>query len=218
MAATAASKLYPAKLHHTFTVTGGMVDVDAIKTAIATAITAQTYTGAALNGALVGTNWRLPRGVSVTTSAVASCYNTTDAIVFTGTDWFGAAATANVTLTQAGGGETIVATTAGLMSVTQIDVPAQLLATGQFEFGMRDIILTQRNAAGHYCLIGRQIRHGTAGDILVGYDGDTNPADPSVADPYRDILVGIEGERHDCFVTRIYGHALTTSTSLSVYV
>jgi hypothetical protein len=119
-----------------------IADVDAIKTSIATSTSTAQYTGAALNGALGASAIRFPQCVSVTTSSSVGSYNTSDPIVFTGTDKDGGTITASLTLTQADGNETIVdSALQGFASVTQIDVPAQVDTNGAFEFGVRDVVL-----------------------------------------------------------------------------
>ena len=213
-----------------------MVDVNGVKTAIASNVAAQEYTGAALNGALysggVSLEWRLPRGMSVTTSASGATYNTTDPIVWTGTDWNGDAATASQILTAAGGGETLCAPE-GLMTCTKINVPAQLGGGGQFEFGVRDLVLDARGDRGNFLIRGRQIRHGSKGDILVGYDGDDISIIATVPDSkYRDLLSGEISEHHDVTFIRVYGvaapadgfkfvdpplYSYTTSDPITVY-
>ncbi len=213
---TAAAQLYPARLQHTFAL-ANLADDDAVKTAIATNVAAQVYIGAALNGALVGVNWRLPRGVSITTSASGATYNTTDPITLTGTDWYGTALVEEITLTLAGGNEELVSL-AGFMSITQINTPVQLGGGGQFEFGVRDLVLTQQSDRRRKVIIGRQIRHGSDGDILIGLEGDTFPADPTVIDSRRELVTGLEGEHHDAYIVRLYGVAITTSDPVTVYV
>lgn len=174
-------------------------DVDAIKTAIATSTSVASYSGAALNGAL-GASTKMHR-LSVTTSAVAACYNTTDPIEFTCYDQFGHARTLYVTLTQAGGNETVEATLAdgsdaGSLYTEQIDVPAQLKATGQFEFGVTDVVFDEP---------ARQLRCGSAGDIVVEYE---QLYDGSTA--VSDTLSGVEGERHDVYAKKILDAAAAT--------
>jgi len=217
----ATEKLYPAKLAQTFTL-AEMVNPNGIKTSVGTSIAAQEYTGAALNGALMPTanplvNWRLPRGVSVTTSVSAGRYNTTDPIVFTGPNWNGIESTANVYLTDEDGGETVsCGIKQGILIPTKVAVPAQLLAGGAFEFGVRDIMLDFRD--GHSLpIVGRQVRHGTPGNILLGYDGDDAPVDPAVLSSYRGLLPGVEGEKQDTLFLRVYGPG-TTSDPITIYV
>ena len=199
-----------------------MVDDNGIKTAVATNVAAQAYSAAALNGALYSpagtpTEWRLPRSISVTTSASGATYNTTDAITFTGTDWAGDALTDTITLTAAGGGE-VLSTSSGFMTVTLINVPAQLGGGGQFEFGVRDLVLDARGDRGNFLIRGRQIRHGSKGDILVGYDGDDISIIATVPDSkYRDLLSGEISEHHDVTFIRVYGVAATDSDPITVY-
>lgn len=157
-----------------------ITDVDAIKTSIATALTEQTYTGAAINGALAA-GIRFPQVPTVTTSAAPATYNTADAIVFTGTDEDGNAVTASVTLTNAGGNETVQAAaglgaTRGMATVTKIVVPAMLQLGGALEFGVGDLVLF---AAGTKGLPAWRLRAGGAGNIICcDQDGnaDTLPA------------------------------------------
>jgi hypothetical protein len=125
--------------------------------------------------------------------------------------------------TDANGAQELV-TSAGFMSVTTIVVPAQVDINGQWEFGVRDIVLTQlkQGTGSGYEMIARQIRHGSgspgsASVILVGYPGDDIAAAPAALNRYRDPLPGIEGEHHDVRPNRIYGEATTTSDPITIY-
>ena len=131
---------------------------NAIKLAIATSTSAVSYTGAQLDGA-VGQGAISPsKLVEVTSSAVASVYNTTNPIVFTGLDYAGNVITDSVRLTAVGGGETVMGVKA-FSSVTKIDVPAMLLGTGQLSFGVGDLCFEpparnfEAGAAGTFKLI-----------------------------------------------------------------
>lgn len=133
-------------------IVSGFAPNDEIKKLVSTAITAQSYVGSALNGALA----RAPFGtvgvkaarrrLTVTTSAAALAYNITDPIVFYGA---GESHGATVLLTNTNGGETVQSEQA-LESVIAVEVPAQLLATGQFEFGVGDVVFGEGQVARIY--------------------------------------------------------------------
>jgi hypothetical protein len=208
--AAATAKLYPSRVHQTFT-SAQLADVDAIKTAIATAATIQTYTGAAINGALAISNvayMRLPQAVSMTASSAASQYTALSLVVFTGTAWDGSALTESLTVTDANGGWTVVGNE-GFRTVTQVLVAAQAATGGQWEFGVRDVLMPSASPI-------RQIRHGSDGDILVGFEGDDNAAPNTTL--YRDTVTGLEGERHDGLYRRVFGTAATTSSPVTIYI
>ena len=210
MPATNASKLYPAAKLSTFTL-AQLVDADGLVLSVASNVAIQTYSGASLDGTFANpgpASFRMPRGISVTTSASGATYNTTDAIVITGTDENGDALVENITLANAGGSELQV-TAAGFLTLTSIVTPAQLGGGGAFTFGVRDVVLSNARPA-------RQVRHGAAGDILLGFAGDDLSA--LTAGQYRDIVTGIEAERHDAFILRVYGAATTTSDPVTIYI
>lgn len=135
-------------------IVSGFAPVDEIKKLISTAITAQTYEGAALNGALAKARFQTVgvkaarRRLTVTTSAMASAYNITDPIVFSGTRG-DVRASAGVMLVNTNGGETVQSPD-WLEEVRQVYVPAQLLATGQFEFGVGDVVFGEGQVARIY--------------------------------------------------------------------
>lgn len=133
-------------------IVSGFAPADEIKKAVATSIAAQTYVGAALDGtwgrppfSTVGTR-AAKRRLTVTTSAAALAYNVTDPIVFYGA---GDAAGAAVYLTNTNGNET-VQTTHWLENVAAVYVPAQLLGTGQFQFGIGDVVFEEGEVARIY--------------------------------------------------------------------
>jgi len=205
MAVNAVSKyLAQATRHNTFTV-AQLRDVDALVTAVATTAGAVTYTGASLDGALANPGpgiMRQPQLVSVTTSAVGAQYTLTD-ITVTGT-LYGETQTDTITLTAAGGGE-YLQTTKPFDTVVSIARLAMAGAGGQFEFGVHDLAFNH----DHPC---RQVRHGSAGNIALEFTGDGSA-------PYLDTTPGIEGERHDSLILRLYGDAaVTTSDPVTVYV
>lgn len=174
-------------------------DDDALKTAVATSLTAATYSGATLNGALANPGpavMRLPQYVRVATSALAACYNITDPIVFTGT-LDGAVVTDSITLTDTDGNEAIDGDQA-FDTVVSIAVPAQLKATGQFTFGVTDIVFSNKRP-------GIQIEFGAAGNIVVEFfDGST------------ETIVGLEGAKKEGLIKRIVD-ASTTADPLTVW-
>lgn len=176
-------------------------DQDAIKTLVATSLTAQSYSGAALNGARANpgpaTARIFPQAVSVTTTTDAATYNTTDAITITGTDENDATLTDTLLLTQAGGNETVVGTK-GFKTVTTIAIPAQLTTNGAFEFGFSDIVLSAERP-------GIMVRHGSAGNIVLGFDGG-----------FTDVIVGAVTEKHEALIRRVV-RANSTSDPITVY-
>jgi flagellar capping protein FliD len=164
------------------TIAATWVDDDAIKTSIATAVSAQSYSGGALNGAIGAGEIDLPKSISITTGANASTYNLVDPIRITGTDWRGQTITEDVLLTNAGGGET-VQTTKGFATVTSIAIPAQLTTGGTFKIGILDLVFNEP---------ARSIRHGGAGTIVVKQQNGKSRS-----------LVGIEGERQPTLISRV---------------
>ena len=113
---------------------GRDTDVDAIKLSIATVAGAASYNGAALNGTPGGAAFTPPRRAMVTSSVAALAYSPGTTVTFTGT-LAGAPQTDVVTITDTNGGETLIGD-AYFDQITQIDIQAQLLITGAFEFGL----------------------------------------------------------------------------------
>jgi len=178
-------------------------DADAVVTTLATSLTAATVTAAGLNGTLANPGPALTKmhRLSVTTTAEAACYNTTDPIIATCTDQVGATRLLYATLVTAGGNETIEFTLAdgsdaGALSVISYAIPAQLKNSGAFTFGVTDVVF---DAAA------RQLRCGAAGSIVVEYE-----AESAAGTAITDTLTGIEGERHDVFVKKILDSAAAT--------
>lgn len=108
---------------------------DSIKASVATSLSAQTYSGAALNGARAGTTF-LPRlRPTVTTAIVGSdSYNTTDPIVWTCVDWNGRTVQRTASLTLPRGGET-VGPLEDVAEIISVDLPGQISTNGSFQFG-----------------------------------------------------------------------------------
>jgi hypothetical protein len=111
-------------------------DVNAIKESVASAASIQTYTGAALDGAVGTGTMSPPRNIIITTTSNADI----DAVdvVITGLDVDGAVLTDTITLTD-GGNATDVGTSC-FASVSSIVVPAQSGTGGAMEFGFGNAI------------------------------------------------------------------------------
>lgn len=185
-------------------------DVNAIKTAVATAAVSKSYSGADLDGVMANPGPALTKmhRLSVTTSASVGTYTITSAITATCTDQFGNTRTLSATLTAVNGNEIVEFTLAdgsdaGAMTVTQIDVPAQNDANGQFEFGVTDVVFDQS---------ARQIRGGAFGDVAVEYD-----AELLSGTAHQDVLPCEQGEHHDVFVKKILDTG-TTAFPVTAYL
>jgi hypothetical protein len=107
-------------------------DDDAIKTSVASAASIQTYTGAALNGAIGGGAISPPRNITIVTSS----HGDIDAVgvVIEGRDVNDKVLTETITLTN-GGGATDVGNKA-FAKITKITVPAQSGTGGTLKFGI----------------------------------------------------------------------------------
>lgn len=189
----------------TYTSTAALLtDTDGIKTAAAAPIAVTNYTGAALNGAVQAAGFVFPRYPTVTTTANAATYNTTDPILVTGTRG-GVVVIVSLLLTAAGGGQTITGTTP-LETVTNIRVPAQLQAAGGLAFGVVDLgpfADVKVNA-----VVGdvpyRAVKAGGVGTLVLGY-----------ADGGIDTLTCVEGAVEPVLAYRVY--ATSTATPITVY-
>ncbi|NUP08450.1 MAG: hypothetical protein HOW73_20565 [Polyangiaceae bacterium] len=117
--------------------TGAVAEPDSIKTAIATSTSAQSYSGAALNGSTGGTTMSPRRQATVTLAPAPGAYST-EPIVFTVVDWYDATTTRSVQPPDADGGITI-GIDEDVKAVVQIDVPPQLSADGSFQFGTGEV-------------------------------------------------------------------------------
>jgi hypothetical protein len=136
--------------------------------------------------------------VSVTTGSSVGTYNTSDPIVFTGTDKDGNTITASLTLTQANGNETVVdANLQGFASVTQIDVPAQVDTNGTFEFGVRDVVL---DPPAQYLVAG------AAGDVKCADQDGNEGVLPLLDSVYTPPMA----------IARVSGEAATTAFPLTI--
>lgn len=180
----------------TASIVGAVGDDDAIKTSVATDDTnPAVYTS--FNGALGGGPFTLTRNVTVKTSTSAATYNTTDPIVFTGTDLYGEVLTEELTLTAAGGNETVVGLKA-FKTVTQIDVPVQSDTTGTFKFGVQDAFVTEQ------CV---DLRVGTAGNLKVTHNNDA-----------VDTFSMANGEHISISPKKIWGTSATTAQDIIVFI
>ncbi|HWA29129.1 MAG TPA: hypothetical protein VG734_25995 [Lacunisphaera sp.] len=119
-----------------------LASANGIKTSIASATSIQTYSGGALNGAmlapLLGGFQRLGSFPSVTTSAQASAYTLNSTVTFTG-PWRGQTVTRTATITNTGNAATYVADGPLDGAPTSITVAAQAATNGAFTFGWSGI-------------------------------------------------------------------------------
>ena len=175
-------------------------DDNALLTATATSLTAVTYAVATLDGALANPGpavMRFPQRVRVETSTEAAAYNTTDAIVFTGTDDSGAAVTESITLANAGGNE-VQDGAQGFLGMVSIAIPAQLKNSGQFTIGVTDIQFSKERP-------GLQVEFGAAGNIVVEFfDGSV------------ETVVGLEGAKKEGLIKRVVDTS-TTADPITVW-
>jgi hypothetical protein len=182
----------------TFTV-AQLADVNAIKTAVATNVAAQEYETAALNGALANPGpaaMRMPQYPTITASSSAGSYSLSP-VVFTGTNDAGEAITVPVTPTNANGNWTVAGTTA-MKTCTKINVPGQVDGSGQWEFGMQDVVGT-----AHKPIV--KVRGGTQANIVVEYDGGVT-----------DTLPCEVGEKHEMLATKVLATG-TTCDPVTIY-
>lgn len=197
----------------TFATAAALADTDAFKAATPTATTAAVYATTDLDGALANPGpveeaaMLVPRYPSVTSSTSAATYNTTDPIIFTGTRG-GQVATVSLTLTQAGGNETVIAaaTDEPLDTLTSISVPAQLQEGGTIAFGFSGIGC-RRTAVGSGASVERRMAFKALADGYVecGY-----------SDGITDVLPVKDGVLESVTPKRIYGPSNTT-VGVTVY-
>jgi len=112
-------------------------DVDAIKTAFVSAVTAQVYTGAALNGVVGAAEMPYPRNITITTGAGGTPADVPATLTVTGRDVNGAVMTETINISQVAG------TAAGVKcfkKVTQLDLPAGQGTGGTMEVGFGVIL------------------------------------------------------------------------------
>lgn len=180
-------------------------DDNALVTAVATATSQATFTAASLDGAMAnpGPAFTKMHQLCVVTSASVGSYNIVDEITATCTDQFGVARTLTATLTDVNGGETVIFADSdgnelGAMTCSSIVVPAQNDTSGQFEFGVRDVMFDEP---------ARELRGGAAGNIAVLYEVDLTIGEPD------DVLPCLEGEHHTVSAWGILDTATDTTAT-----
>lgn len=110
-------------------------DPDSIKTSIATSTSAQSYSGAALNGVVGGATFVQPRAFTVTITGLPGDFVNGSTVVVTGKDVLGRTMTKTLTLSNA----TVPATFStdyAFTQITQIATDAQATTAGAFQFGL----------------------------------------------------------------------------------
>ncbi len=108
---------------------------EAIKLGVATATTAQSYSGAALDGATGSALFAPPRAALVTCEGAASDYVDGSAVKVTGLDVLGRTVTRDIVISTAGIPGTFASDHA-FTRITQIDVDAQATTAGTLRFGL----------------------------------------------------------------------------------
>ena len=159
--------------------TAELNDVDGVKQSIATATSAQEYTGVALNGAYLqsNTSLNLPRRVTLTSSSSAGSYNTTDPHVVTGTR-AGAVVTENLTLTDGDGNETIRGTQI-FDTITSLGTPEHNDTNGALSWGVGDVCAHQG--------MGIALKPHASGYLHVEYSDSSNDDIPVTSGVYENI-------------------------------
>jgi hypothetical protein len=194
-----------------FTAGSSLLDADGIKQSIATAATAASYSGVALNGAYAAAGIATPAPggqtglaqwpVATASSSAGSYINATE-IVFTGT-YGGAAVTRTATVVGTDGGTSFIAD-GPLETCTQIDVEAQQNTSGAWTFGFTDLGPAKKpERPGTPYFSG--MRAGTTANVAVAYSGG-----------YTDVIPAVAGEYLPVMPERIVG--ATTTAQFSVYL
>lgn len=191
----------------TFT-TANIATANGIKTSIATAASAQNYTGAALNGS---TKTPSPDGKSgwaqwptATASSAAGSYVAGSKIVFSGT-YKGQAVTRNATVVGADGNATFVADGPMDGACTGIAVEAQTNTSGSWTFGWADLECPRRGYDAQQEPF-HGARGGSAGNV--GFYRTNGEAD---------ILPCVAGEQHRGVLIPRIRTSTTTATPITVY-
>lgn len=182
----------------TFT-TAQLADVNALVTAIATDTSEATFTAASLDGVLANPGpgvARMPQYPTITASSSAGSYSLSP-VVFNGTNDAGETIAVSVTPTDADGNWTVVGTTA-MATITSIVAPAQVDTSGQWEFGVQDVVGTRSKPIV-------KVRGGTQANIVVEYDGGVT-----------DTLPCEVGEKHEMLATKVLATG-TTCTPVTIY-
>lgn len=112
-----------------------VADPNAIKLAIATSTSPQTYSGAALDGAIGGAAFDQPRAATVTLSGPSSAYVNGSTITITGLDVLGLAQTRTLTI-NTGAIPGTLSTDYAFKRITSATAQAQASTAGSIEFGL----------------------------------------------------------------------------------
>jgi hypothetical protein len=187
-------------------------DTTAIKTSIQTAVTAQTYSGAALNGSDVatGTATPAPSGLTnvaqyptVTCSNNAGVFTLNSAVTFTGT-YGGKTVIRTATITSTAGNGTYVAD-GPVNTVTSVTVAAQATTGGTISLGWNDVACPERGSCQEPFRLLRPTSTGNCVVVCASQDAATIP----LVSGGPDEIVGI---------TRIkFSDGGTTVTTLNLY-
>lgn len=110
-------------------------DPDAVKLSIATSTSPQTYTGAALDGAIGGAPFDQPRAVTVTLGGVPADFVDGSTLTITGLDVLGRAQTRTLTIDASLVPYTLT-TDHAFRQVTSVAVAAQATTTGTLSVGL----------------------------------------------------------------------------------
>lgn len=162
-----------------------------LKGTVATSASPVTYTTGGSTLTLV-TN-ELPRLVTATSASHAASYVDASVITITGTAFDDSAQTDTLTVAGTGGGATLTSTKY-FKTVTSIAVAAQADTGGAWTFGLSDTL----------CVLGRQIRAGTAGNLTMKFEDGTS-----------DTVAGmVAGERLDIGPRSILGTSTLTSITV----
>lgn len=185
-----------------------MLDVDALKTALATVAAITTYTGAALNGVVPSTHLTAAghSGIcqypSVTCSNAVGSYVLNSTVKFTAT-YGGEAVERTATITSTAGNGTYIADgPIDVDSCTKIVIAAQVDTSGSVSFGLTDLACKKYN---HHLQAFQGVRAATAGNVAVTYPGG-----------YTDVLVLAAAESDYVLFERIV--QATTTVAIRVYM
>jgi hypothetical protein len=188
-----------------------LLDVDGFKTSIATAATAQSYSGGALNGASAsaGPAHGFAFIPSATLASNAGSYVPGSAVTFVGT-YLGVATTRTGLIVGADGNETVLGDGPLDGPLTSIGVAAQVNTGGSFQFGWTDMLPAGRGGPTPGFSAPKQIAPwlgltpSTSGAVHVGYAGSRD-----------DTIAGIAGTHIEAAIQRIYAN---TAVAVTIFV
>jgi hypothetical protein len=112
-----------------------VADPNAVKLILASSTTAQSYSGAALDGAVGDSAFVQPRKATITIDGDSAAFVDGSVVTVTGKNVLGVDFTDTITISTATFPATL-STTYSFLQVTQIDVDAQADVTGTIEFGL----------------------------------------------------------------------------------